>query len=322
MTSIAIILPAFNEETTIAETIKSFSSQIPNAKIFVIDNNSNDKTAEVTKRTFQNLKIRGRGNLLYEGKQGKAAAIRRSFLEIDADIYVISDADMTYPADRIKDLINPIINNEADMVVGDRHSLGNYRKNNKRSFHNFGNFIVNTFVNVFFDAKISDVMSGYRALSREFVENYPILVEGFQIETDLTLFALDKGYRIKEVPISYNERPANSFSKLSTFKDGAKVLFIIFHTLRFYKPLLFFSYISAALFILSMCTSAPVINEFILTSAIRHVPLAILSAAIMILSMIAIAIGLILDSIKHQNKINFELRIIDFWRNKKINGRR
>jgi len=316
MTSIAIILPAYNEEMTIEETIRSFSLSLPKAKIVVVDNNSEDKTSEITKKTFKKLKLNKRALLLFEPRQGKASALRNAFIQVEADIYIISDADMTYPADQVHKLIHPILSGDAEMVIGDRHSLGFYKKHNKRPFHNFGNSLINIFVNTFFHSQINDVMSGYRSLSRRLVKSYPVLIDGFEIETDLTIFALDKNFKIMEVPIPYKDRPTGSISKLNTFKDGVKVLLTIIQTLRFYKPLFFFTCISFLFLALSLFTGLPVIKEYIFTGTIHHVPLAILSSAIMILSMISLSIGIILDSIRHQNNINFELRSIDFVRKK------
>ena len=316
MTTVAIILPAFNEEITIAETIRSFSIALPKAKIVVVDNNSNDKTSKAALIAFKKLNLLNRGFLFNEPKQGKATALRRAFFEIDADIYIVSDADMTYSSADVYKLISPILSGSADMVIGDRHSLGFYKKTNKRQFHNFGNFIINTFVNIFFKSSLNDVMSGYRSISRKLVKSYPILVSGFEIETDITLFALDKGFRLKEVPITYKERPPGSVSKLSTFKDGFKVLLIIIQALRFYKPLFFFACTSAFFFLLSILSGIPVIQEYVHTGIVLHLPLAVLSASIMILSMISLSIGIILDSIRFQNQINFELRLMDISKKK------
>ncbi|CAN1513310.1 WcaA Glycosyltransferases involved in cell wall biogenesis [Methylophilaceae bacterium] len=317
MTTLAVILPAFNEEITIAETIRSFSIALPKAKIVVVDNNSRDKTSNAALQSFIDQKLQNRAFLLNEPKQGKANALRKAFFEIDADIYIVSDADMTYSASDVYKLIDPILSGTVDMVIGDRHSLGFYKKTNKRPFHNFGNFIINSFVNFFFKSNLNDVMSGYRSISRDFIENYPILVSGFEIETDITLFALDKGFRIKEVPIPYKERPLGSTSKLNTFRDGFMVLLIIIQALRFYKPLFFFTSISTFFFTLSIFSAMPVIYEYIYTNIVLHVPLAVLSASLMILSMVFLGIGIVLDSIRHQNQINFELRIMDLSKNRK-----
>lgn len=313
MKSIAILLPAYNESITIAETIKSFVRVLPGAQIIVIDNKSSDDTALIANKTIKELGCIG--SVLFENKKGKGNAIRRAFLSIDADIYIISDADSTYPAEQVNDLLGPIINNKADMVIGDRHALGDYKKENKRTFHNGGNKLINLFVNILFRSNLNDVMSGFRALNCKIVKNYPLIVEGFEIETDLTLFALDKRFRIFEIPIRYKDRPEGSFSKLSTFSDGARVIFIIFQTLRFYKPLLFYSVISLFASSVALILGYTVVNEYFETKVITHLPLAILSASIMIIAALSLGIGLVLDAIAHQNKINFEARLMDSQKN-------
>ena len=307
--NIAVILPAFNEEITIKKSILDFYTTLPRASIYVINNNSSDQTEFIANKTLTKNKIHG--GVLNETKQGKGNALKKAFCEIDADIYLIADADYTYPAFHAFELIEPLIKGEADMVVGDRHSLGQYKKQNKRMFHNFGNKLVLFIINLLFRSNLHDVMSGFRALSRDFVQNYPVIVEGFEIETDLTLFALDKGFRIQEIPIVYKERPLGSFSKLSTFGDGAKVVFTIFQMLRIYKPFFFFAILSGFFFSSALLFGLPVINEYMISKFIYHVPLAILSAALMILSFIAIGLGVMLDAVAHQNKINFQFRMLD-----------
>lgn len=307
--NIAVILPAFNEEMTIKKSILDFYTSLPSASIYVINNNSTDQTEFIANKTLSKNKIHG--GVLNEIKQGKGSALKKAFCEIDADIYLIADADGTYPAFRAFELIEPLIKGEADMVVGDRHSIGQYKKQNKRMFHNVGNKLVLLIINLFFRSNLHDVMSGFRALKRDFVQNYPVIVEGFEIETDLTLFALDKGFRIKEIPIEYKERPLGSFSKLNTFADGTKVVLTIFQMFRIYKPFFFFALLSGVFFISALFFGLPVINEYIISKFIYRVPLAILSAALMILSFIAIGLGIMLDAIARQNRINFEFRMLD-----------
>lgn len=310
MNSIAIILPAYNEELTIAGTIRSFAVELPSATIIVIDNNSKDKTSEIATQTLQELKRDGM--VIHEPRQGKGNAVRRAFLEVDADIYVMSDADMTYPADQVHLLIQPILDGRADMTVGDRHTGGDYVSENKRSFHNFGNWLVKALVNKLFRAELADIMSGYRAFSRNFVKNYPILVEGFQIETDITLYALDKRFRIAEIPVAYKDRPAGSFSKLNTLSDGARVLFTIMQILRYYRPLFFFGLIGFVFFASGLLAGYPVLDEWVKYRVIQHIPLAILASGLEISAIMAFGIGLILDSITHQNKMHFEQKLLDF----------
>jgi glycosyltransferase involved in cell wall biosynthesis len=246
------------------------------------------------------------GLVINELRQGKGNAVRRAFLDVDADIYVLADADLTYPAERVQDVIRPIQENRADMVVGDRLSGGHYLKENKRPFHNFGNELVRNMVNWLFRARLADIMSGYRAFSRNFVVNYPILVEGFQLETDMTLHALDKRFRIVEIPIEYLDRPAGSHSKLNTFRDGARVLFTITQILRFYRPLFFFGCVSAFACALGLAAAVPVLLDWLRYKYIYHVPLAILAASLEMVSVITFGVGLILDSVTHQEKMNFE----------------
>ena len=309
MNNIAIILPAYNESLTIKDTILSFYNELPTANIVVIDNNSSDDTSKIAQKTFQEYGIAG--TLLFEGRQGKGNAVRHAFKEVDADIYVMSDADMTYPASSVHELIEPIANHNVDMVVGDRISQGHYEKENKRLFHSYGNNLVKTMVNKFFNANITDIMSGYRAFSRLFVKNYPILVEGFELETDMTLHALDKRFKIKEVPIVYKDRPQGSFSKLDTLNDGTKVIFTIIQILRYYRPFLFFSILSLLFILLSLISSIPVFQDWFAYKYIYHIPLAILATGFGLVSIIFFSLGIILDSIAHQHKMEFEQKLME-----------
>lgn len=303
-TKIAIILPAYNEAITIKETILSFYKELPHANIVVIDNNSSDGTAQIVKQTFDEYSIHGQ--LLFESRQGKGNAIRHAFKTIKAEVYVMSDADMTYPASKVHDLITPIIEENMDMVVGDRLSLGDYEKENKRMMHNFGNHLVQKLVNKLFEGSITDIMSGYRAFSRKFIKNYPVLVEGFELETDMTLHALDKRFKIKEVPISYKDRPEGSVSKLNTVNDGVKVLRTIFRIFRYYRPFIFFTWVSLFFAFLSLLSGFPVLDDWFRYEYIYHVPLAILATGLGLISIIFFALGVILDSIAHQNRLEFE----------------
>jgi len=305
---IAVILPAYNEELTIGDTLRDFAQQLPEALFVVIDNNSDDRTAEIAHSVFSELGLEG--VLLTEGRQGKGNAVRRAFMEIDADIYVMADADMTYPASHVLEMIEPVKNSQADMVVGDRHSSGSYRSENKRLFHNLGNNLVRKMVNQLFRANLADIMSGYRVFSRRFVKNYPILVSGFQLETDMTLHALDKRFVITEIPVAYQDRPAGSESKLDTVSDGARVLFTIIQILRYYRPMLFFGVIAFIFFLAGLLAGYPVIMDWIQHKFIYHVPLAILAAGLELSAMLSLGIGLILDSITHQNKMRFEQHLL------------
>lgn len=308
MNKVAVILPAFNEELTIKDCIKSFYEELPEATIVVVNNNSSDKTEEITLKTFRDLNING--ILLNENRQGKGNAIRSAFKKVDADVYVMCDADMTYPANYVHNLISPIINEDIDMCVGDRLSSGDYDKENKRALHSFGNRLVKTLVNKLFNSNIKDIMSGYRAFSKNFIKNYPILVEGFELETDMTLHALDKRFKIKEIDITYKDRPEGSFSKLDTINDGFKVIFTIFQILRYYRPFIFFSILSFIFAFFSILSGIPVLDDWFSYKYIYHVPLAILATGLGLISIIFFVVGIILDAIAYQNRLEFEHRII------------
>lgn len=307
--SIAIILPAYNEELTIRATIEAFHGAAPEAAIYVVNNNSADATREVALRCLEERGIPG--GVFDERRQGKGNAVRRAFLDIDVDIYVLADADLTYPADRIHDLIAPIIRGEADMVVGDRRSQGHYASENKRAFHNFGNSLVQNLVNMLFDSKLVDIMSGYRAFTRAFVKSYPVLVEGFQIETDVTLHALNRRMRILEVPVEYRDRPAGSVSKLNTFSDGTRVLFTIAQILRFYRPLFFFGCFALLFALSGLAAAIPVFHDWIESQYVSHVPLAVLAAALEIVAFLLLGVGLILDSVAYHERQRAELELLN-----------
>jgi len=310
MTRVAVILPAHNEEQTISLTIEDFRRHIPEAEIWVINNCSTDSTESEARNTLKRLG--SKGGVINEPKLGKGNAVRRAFLEIDAAIYVLADADMTYPASQVHTLIEPVLTGQADMVVGDRHSAGHYIAENKRVLHGFGNRLVCYLVNKLFHAELADIMSGYRVFNRKFVKNYPILVEGFEIETDMALHALDKRFRIQEIPIEYKARPDGSFSKLNTINDGARVLKTIGNIFRYYQPLVFFGIVAIFFVILGLIAGFPVIEDWIRDRYIHHVPLAILATGLQIVALVFVAIGLILDSITHQDKRNFERSLLNY----------
>lgn len=309
MLRVSILLPAYNEERTIADTIRAFHGVIPEAEIWVINNNSSDQTEAIARQVIAELGARG--GVIIEPRKGKGNAVRRAFHEIDADIYLMSDADLTYPAERALDLVAPIRDGRADMVVGDRHSAGHYTRENKRPLHNVGNRLVQWLVNLLFGASLVDIMSGYRALSRDFVKCYPILVEGFEIETDMTLHALDKRFRIVEVSVEYRDRPAGSYSKLNTVSDGTKVIFTIARILRYYRPMVFFGWIGILLIAGGLLAAVPVLDDWFRHRFIYHVPLAILATGLMVVAVVMFAIGLILDSITEQDKRNFERDLLN-----------
>ena len=312
---VAVILPAYNEALTIRQTILDFAGELPDAHIVVIDNNSEDATGDIARDCFKELGIRG--TLLRERRQGKGNAVRKAFTEIDADIYVMADADTTYPAKDVHKLIRPVVDGEADLVVGDRRSLGRYRQENKRSFHDFGNDLVKRLINILFASDLKDIMSGYRVFNRVFVKNYPIMVGGFELETDMALHALDKRFNIIELPIDYVDRPEGSLSKLNTFQDGFRVLLTIFNILRYYKPLYFFTLFALFFMCAGVLVGVPVINDYIVYQYVYHVPSAILATGLEIMALMSFIVGLILDSIETNNKKRFEHRIVAFKNRKR-----
>lgn len=306
---VAVILPAYNEEQTICETITDFHRVLPEAEVWVVNNRSSDSTETLALNTLSKLGCKG--GVINEPRPGKGNAVRRAFLEVYVDIYIIADADLSYPASQVKKLMAPVISNEADMVVGDRHSAGQYANENKRPFHGFGNRLVRVLVNKLFHADLVDIMSGYRVFSKRFVKSYPVLLEGFEIETDMTLHALDKRFRIIEIPIDYRDRPEGSASKLNTFRDGARVIHTITRILRYYRPLSFFETMAFFVAFLGLIAGIPVIADWLHYRYIYHVPLAILATGIEIVAIVLAAIGLILDSIIHLDKRNFERELIN-----------
>ncbi|WP_049723061.1 glycosyltransferase family 2 protein [Gilvimarinus polysaccharolyticus] len=311
---IAVILPAYNESATIAPTIEAFYAQLPDAEFIVVDNNSSDDTGAIAQSTIQRLGARG--HVINEPRQGKGNAVRRAFLTIDADIYILADADLTYPAEQVHELIQPVAQGHADMVVGDRHSGGQYSSENKRLFHSFGNTLVQWLVNRLFGASLVDIMSGYRVFNRTFVKSYPILVEGFQVETDMTLHSLHRRMRIIEIPVAYRDRPVGSESKLNTFADGARVIFTIAQILRYYRPLIFFMTLSFIFAAAGFIAALPVFHDWITERYIHHVPLAVLAAAFEIVAFLLLAVALILDSITHHEKMRTELHQLDLEGNR------
>lgn len=305
-----VVLPAYNEELTLKETILDFANELPDAYIVIIDNNSKDRTYDIAKNTLETNNLNG--TVLFERRQGKGYAIRKAFTEIKSDIFIMADADLTYPAKDVHKLLKPVIEGKADLVVGDRHSEGQYKKENKRTFHDSGNDLVKRLINALFKSNLRDIMSGYRVLNSTFVKNYPIMVSGFELETDMTLHALDKRFNLIEIPIDYSDRPTGSYSKLNTFQDGFRVLLTIFNIFRHYKPLLFFSSFAGAFMLLGLIIGMPVINDYLVYDYVYHVPSAILATGLEIMALMSLIVGLILDSIERNNKQLFEHKIIKF----------
>jgi glycosyltransferase involved in cell wall biosynthesis len=306
--SIAIILPAYNEELTIADTMKDFYGDCPEAEIYVIDNASTDRTNEIARRTYVELGCKGR--LMFESRKGKAAAVRKAFFEVNSDIYVMADADMTYPAGDLPKLLAPVLDGQADIVCGNRHDSGIYKRENKRPFHDFGNYLVRNLINRLFNGSLGDILTGYRVMTKRFVKNYPILSGGFELETEMSIHALDKGYAILEIPTGYRSRPEGSYSKLDTFTDGMLVLKTIFTIFVRYRPLLFFTSCALIFAISALAAGTPPVLEYIRLRHIYHIPLAILATGLSILAMVSFAVAVILDSLASAQRFNHALALL------------
>lgn len=304
MSKIAVLIPCYNEEVTIEKVIKDFRKELPEADIYVYDNNSKDKTAEIAKANGAIVK--------HEYKQGKGNVVRSMFYDIDADLYVMVDGDDTYPAEFVHQLIKPVEEGRADMAIGDRLSNGTYQKENKRHFHEFGNNLVKKGINILFKTNLKDIMTGYRVFSKKFVKNMPVMSPKFEIETEMSLYALDKKFIIEEIPIVYRDRPEGSESKLNTVSDGLKVIKTIIKMFKNYKPLQFFTLIAVIVFILGLAVGIPVLAEFIKTHYITKMPSAILATGLVTLSVIIGQCGVILDTVVKQNRENYELNLLRY----------
>lgn len=298
-TNIAVLIPCYNEEQTVAKVIKDFQNELPHCNIYVYDNNSTDKTYNISCSSGAIVKK--------EYRQGKGNVIRSMFQDIDADAYIIIDGDDTYPVEFCHKMLYYVINNQADMVVGDRLSNGTYHVENKRMFHSIGNKLVRSSINILFKSKLNDIMSGYRCFSKKFVKTIPVSSQKFEIETEMTLHALDKRFILKEIPIQYRDRPQGSVSKLNTFTDGIKVLRTIFTLFKDFKPLIFFSITSLILLIIGILFGIPVLTDYMFYHYVYHVPLAILATSIVILSGLSFICGVILDTVVKQYRYQYEL---------------
>jgi glycosyltransferase involved in cell wall biosynthesis len=295
---VAVLLPCYNEALTIGKVVEDFRRELPQADIWVYDNNSTDGSAELARAAGANVRRVTR--------QGKGHVVRRMFQEVDADCYLMADSDDTYPADAAKELIAPVLAGEADMVNGDRLS-STYTTENKRRFHSFGNWLVCTLIRRLFHYDIADVMTGYRAFSWRFAKHCPVLSSGFEIETEMTIFALDKRMAIQEIPIAYRDRPAGSFSKLNTFTDGFRVIRTIFSLLRNYRPMFFFGSLAALFSTVAMVLVVPIAVEFFRTGLVPRFPTFILACSLAICGALSVVCGLILESTKRYGDQLFEI---------------
>ncbi|KJS02865.1 MAG: glycosyl transferase family protein [Desulfobulbaceae bacterium BRH_c16a] len=297
--SVAVLLPCYNEEVTIKAVVSDFRKTLPDAKIYVFDNNSSDNTAEVAKQAG--------AIVVRETRQGKGNVIRSMFERVDADIYIMADGDDTYPVEMANRLIVPVLAGEADMTVGDRLSNRSYQNAARRGkLGSYGNFCFTKMVNILFHCTLKDIFSGYRVFNRKFVKTVPILSDGFQVETEMTLFALDKRLKIKEIPITFKERPEGSDSKLNTFRDGFRILKMIVRICKDFRPLQFYSTIAAFLAILSLSMGIPVILDFFKTGLVLRFPTAFLCSSLMILAMLSLSIGLVLHTVIVHSRAAYE----------------
>lgn len=304
--SVAVLIPCYNEALTIGKVVDDFTRALPGATVYVYDNNSSDETARIAREHGAVVR--------FEPRQGKGNVVRQMIRDIDAEYYLMADGDDTYPAEAAPDLLAPLMRDEADIVVGDRLSNGTYGDENKRAFHGLGNDLVRGLVNVLYGFRYDDIMTGYRSFNRVFAETLPVLSSGFQIETELSIHAADKGWRIAQVSVDYRDRPEGSVSKLNTFSDGMRVLRMIFSLLKDYKPLPFFSILAAVSLACGLALGVPVIVEFAATGLVERLPTALAAVALCGLAALLLVCGVILDTVVKGNRRDWELRVTEAYR--------
>lgn len=297
---IAVLIPCYNESKSIAKVVKDARKALPEAAIYVYDNNSTDGTDEIARQAGAIVR--------YEHQQGKGNVIRSMFRDIDAQCYLMLDGDDTYPAEFAPEMCRKVLEEGVDMVVGDRLS-STYFTENKRPFHNFGNTIVRAFINHLFRSDIKDIMTGYRAMSYEFVKTFPILSKNFEIETEMTIHAIDKKMHVENVVVDYRDRQEGSVSKLNTYSDGIKVLRTIFRMYKDYKPLQFFSTIAAVLFVLGAAFFVPILTKYIRTGTVTKMPSLIVVCFVILTAIVCWFSGIILSTLVQQHKQNFEFQL-------------
>lgn len=300
MEKIAVLIPCYNEEKTVEKVVRDFRAVLPEATIYVYDNNSSDRTAELAE---------GAGAVVrHEYSQGKGNVLRRMFREIDAQCYILVDGDDTYPAESAPEMCRLVLEHQADMVVGDRLS-STYFTENKRPFHNFGNSLVRMSINCLFGAKIQDIMTGYRAFSFAFVKTFPVLSRGFEIETEMSIHAVQRNMQVENVVIEYRDRPEGSVSKLNTYSDGARVLGTILKLYKNYRPFGFFTAIAVILALISLLFMVPVLSEYFVTGLVPRFPTLIVCGFVMIAALMLFVAGVILSSLLGKDKRDFEFRL-------------
>ncbi len=300
MDKLAVLIPCYNEAKTIAKVVSDFRENLPEATIYVYDNNSTDGTADLARSAGAVVRR--------EPRQGKGNVIRTMFRDIEAECYIMTDGDDTYPAESARKMAGMILNDGYDMVIGDRLS-STYFTENKRRFHNAGNILVRKLVNGFFKGKVTDIMTGYRAFSRLFVKSFPVLSQGFEIETEMTIHTLDKNFAVTSIPVEYRDRPEGSVSKLNTISDGARVLKTVFRLLKNYRPLTFFGFIAFLLGIAALVLFIPVLIEFYNTGIVPRFPTFIASCFLALFSLLFFFCGVLLHSQNKQARLNFEIQL-------------
>lgn len=298
---IAVLIPCYNEAKTVEKVVKDYKKALPEADIYVYDNNSTDGTDKIAKKAGAIVK--------YEYRQGKGNVIRSMFKDIEADCYLMIDGDDTYPAENAREMCDLVLEGKADMVIGDRLS-STYFTENKRPFHNLGNRLVRGLINKLFKSNVRDIMTGYRAFSYEFVKTFPVLSKGFEIETEMTIHALDKNFLLKEMPVNYRDRPAGSVSKLNTYRDGFRVLKTIGRLFKEYKPTIFFSIIGLIFLVIAVVFAVPVFADYFKTGLVPRYPTLIFSGFMLIISILMFVCGLLLEVVVKKHRQMFELVLI------------
>ena len=298
---IAVLIPCYNEAKTVEKVVKDYKKALPEADIYVYDNNSTDGTDKIAKKAGAIVK--------YEYRQGKGNVIRSMFKDIEADCYLMIDGDDTYPAENAREMCDLVLEGKADMVIGDRLS-STYFTENKRPFHNLGNRLVRGLINKLFKSNVRDIMTGYRAFSYEFVKTFPVLSKGFEIETEMTIHALDKNFLLKEVSVNYRDRPAGSVSKLNTYRDGFRVLKTIGRLFKEYKPTIFFSIIGLIFLVIAVVFAVPVFADYFKTGLVPRYPTLIFSGFMLIISILMFVCGLLLEVVVKKHRQMFELVLI------------
>ena len=302
---VAVLIPCYNEAITIAKVVDDFKRVLPAADIYVYDNNSSDGTADIAREHGAIVRS--------ETRQGKGNVVRQMVREIDADYYLMVDGDDTYPAEAAPALLEPLINGTADMTVGDRLSNGSYGDENDRAFHGLGNNLVRALIKMIYGFHFNDVMTGYRAFNKVFTKTMPVLSPSFEIETELSIHAVDKRWRITEVPIDYRDRPEGSVSKLNTFSDGFKVLMTIAALFKDYKPLALFGWVGLLLVILGFVFAIPIFTEYLSTGLVPRIPTFIVSTAFIGCGLLSWVCGLVLDTTVKGHRKDYEIAVINAY---------